>query len=314
MAPATRMRRTVRWLAGAGMLALPACAAVKTEPPERFPLPPSLASRATPANPGVPLVVPAAAQVRPGDEKPAPQKAAFAGPAVPAASTQGKPLPIDLPTALTLDERQPARHPDRGRASCGPPPLSFDRAKVLWLPNLALGVDYFRHDGQIQDVVGNVFNTSKSSFLLGAGPTAVFSVGDACYAPLAARQIVRARQADVQAVRNDTTLQVAEAYFTVQQARGEVAGSIDALRRAEELVKLTEKVAPDLAPTVEVNRAKTEAARRRQAVEAAYERWQVASADLDPPPAARTRHAGRTGRGACARRRADRPGGYARTT
>ena len=148
------------------------------------------------------------------------------------------------------------------------------------MPNIGLGVDYFRHDGQIQDVAGTVFNTNKSSFLLGAGPTAVFSVGDALYAPLAARQIVRARQADAQATRNDLTLQVAEAYFTVQQARGEVAGTIDALRRADELVKLTEKVAPDLAPTVEVNRAKTEAARRRLAVEAAYERWQVASADL----------------------------------
>jgi len=115
---------------------------------------------------------------------------------------------------------------------------------------------------------------------VGAGPSAVFSVGDACYAPLAARQVLRAREADVQASRNDVMLQVAEAYFTVQQARGELAGSLDALRRADQLVKLTEKVAPELTPTVEVNRAKTEAARRRLAVESAHERWQIASADL----------------------------------
>jgi outer membrane protein TolC len=108
----------------------------------------------------------------------------------------------------------------------------------------------------------------------------VFSIGDALFAPLAAKQTVRARQADVQAAQNDTSLQVAEAYFTVQEARGEVAGSIDTLRRAKELVKLTEKVTPDYAPTVEVNRAKVEAARQRQAVESAYERWQVASAEL----------------------------------
>jgi outer membrane protein TolC len=155
-----------------------------------------------------------------------------------------------------------------------------DRAKVLWLPNIGLGVDYFRHDGQIQDVAGRVFNTNKSSFLVGGGPTALFNLGDAFYAPLAAKQVVRARQADVQTARNDTTFQVAETYFNVQQARGEVAGSIEALRRADELVKLTENVAPDVVPTAEINRAKTEAARRRQAVEGAYERWQVASADL----------------------------------
>jgi outer membrane protein TolC len=70
------------------------------------------------------------------------------------------------------------------------------------------------------------------------------------------------------------------AYFNVQQARGEVAGAAEALRRAEDLVARTEKLAPDFAPTVEINRARTEAARRRQGVESAYERWQVASADL----------------------------------
>ncbi len=200
-------------------------------------------------------------------------------PTVPAAETQGKPLPIDLPTALTLSDANPLDIQiagERLRAATA----QSDRAKVLWLPNIGLGVDYFRQDGQIQDVAGRVFNTSKSSFLVGAGPTAVFSLGDAFFAPLAAKQIVRARQADLQTTRNDITLQVAEAYFNVQQARGEVAGSIDALRRADELVKLTEKVAPDIAPAVEVNRAKTEASRRRQAVETAYERWQVASADL----------------------------------
>jgi outer membrane protein TolC len=208
-----------------------------------------------------------------------PEKKEVALPSAPAAETQGLPLPIDLPTALRLSNANPLDiliADERVKAA----DARYRRAKVLWLPNVGLGADYFRHDGQIQDVAGRVFTTSKSAFLVGAGPTAVFSPGDAIYSPLAARQILRARQADAQAVRNDIMFQVAEAYFTVQQARGEVAGSIDAFRRADELVKLTEKLAPDLAPTVEVNRAKAEAARRRQSVETAYERWQVAGADL----------------------------------
>ncbi|HYH67572.1 MAG TPA: TolC family protein [Urbifossiella sp.] len=133
---------------------------------------------------------------------------------------------------------------------------------------------------RIQDIVGNVFTTSRSSLLLGAGPQAVVSTADAVFSPLAARQVVRAAEADARAARNDTTLAVAVAYFNVQQARGEVAGAADALRRAEDLVARTEKLAPDLAAGLEVNRAKAEAARRRQAVEMAYERWQVSSADL----------------------------------
>ncbi|GIW84376.1 MAG: membrane protein [Gemmataceae bacterium] len=154
------------------------------------------------------------------------------------------------------------------------------RAQVLWLPSINLGVDYFRHDGQIQDVIGHVFTTSRSSLLLGAGPQATVSLTDAVYAPLAARQVERVAQADAQATRNDTTLAVALAYFQVQQARGEVAGALDTWRRAEELAKRTQKLAPDLAPELEVHRAKAEAARLRQVVESAYERWQTASAEL----------------------------------
>lgn len=198
---------------------------------------------------------------------------------MPPAGKQGTPLPITLPAALALTGSNPVDiqiADERVRLASA----QLDKANVLWLPNLNFGVDYFRHDGQIQDIVGNVFTTSRSSFLLGAGPQAVVSVSDALYAPLAAKQVVRTALADAQAVRNDTTFAVAVAYFNVQQARGEVAGAVESLRRAEDLVARTEKLAPDLAPEVEINRAKTEAARRRQAVETAYERWQVASADL----------------------------------
>lgn len=255
---ANRLRRAVWGLAATAVPLLPACATFDATTPR-----PGAAA----ANPVV--VLAGGPVAKPGAVLPP----------VPPAATQGKPLPIDLPTALALTSANPLDVQiagERLQAAAA----ALDRAKVMWLPNVGAGVDYYRHDGQIQDIAGDVFTTSRSSLLVGAGPTVVLPLGEAFYAPLAARQVLRARQADVQAVRNDTTLAVAEAYFTVQQSRGEVAGALDALRRAEELVKLTEKVAPDLAPTVEVSRAKAEVARRRQAVEAAYERWQVAGADL----------------------------------
>ncbi len=192
------------------------------------------------------------------------KRASTSLPPVPPADKQGTPLPITLSAALALTGANPVDiqiADERVRAAAA----QLDRANVLWLPNLNFGVDYFRHDGQIQHIVGDVFTSSKSSFLLGAGPQAVVSVSDAVYAPLAAKQVVRTARADAQAVHNDTTLAVAVAYFNVQQARGEVAGAVESLRRAEDLVARTEKLAPDLAPEVEINRAKTEAARRRQA-------------------------------------------------
>lgn len=210
--------------------------------------------------------------------------AAVSPPAVPlppdaAGVPDARPLPIDLPTALRLAGVSPldiAVAAERLKVAAA----QYDRASLLWLPNLAAGVDYYRHDGQIQDILGTVFPTNRSSILVGGGPALTLPVGDAVYAPLAARQVVRARQADVRAARNDSTLAVAEAYFGVQQARGEVAGAADAVRRADDLVRRTEQLAPGLVPAVEVSRARAEAARRRQGVEVAYERWQVASADL----------------------------------
>jgi outer membrane protein TolC len=159
----------------------------------------------------------------------------------------------------------------------------LDRAQVLWLPTVYLGADYYRHDGQIQDVGGNVFGTSKSSLQLGAAPFAVFAITDAIFAPLAERQVVRAREAGLQVARNDSLLAVAEAYFNVQQARGELAGALDAMRRAEEVVRRTEKLAAGgegILAEVDVVRARTEFDRRDQALDTARERWRVASADL----------------------------------
>lgn len=261
-----RMGRVVRLLVSAGAFTVTACAAVDgpvtIEPPRVT----TVGKQPTPP----PAVVQAKAEL-PADKP--------ALPAIPPAADQGKPLPIDLPTALALSGSRPLDvrlAAERVRAAAA----AFDRARVLWLPDLSVGVEYYRHDGQIQDIRGTVFTTSRSFLFLGAGPTVVLPVGDAVYAPLVARQVVRAREADARAVRNDVTLQAAEAYFAVQQARGEVAGALDALRRAGELVARADKLAPALTPTVEVNRAKAEAARRRQAVELAYERWQVASADL----------------------------------
>jgi outer membrane protein TolC len=159
----------------------------------------------------------------------------------------------------------------------------MERAQVLWLPTVYLGVDYFRHEGQIQDTAGNVTGNSHGSFLLGAAPFAVFAITDAIFAPLAERQNVRAREAGLQIARNDSLLVVAEAYFNVQQARGELAGTVDASRRAEEVVRRTEKLAAGgegILADVDVVRARTEFDRRDQALDTARERWRVASADL----------------------------------
>jgi outer membrane protein TolC len=198
---------------------------------------------------------------------------------VAAVAEADRPLPITLPTALALAQVQPfdvqiaAERLQQALAQ-------EQGARSLWLPSLSAGVAYNRHDGQLQDVVGNILSTSKQSLFAGGGPTATFAFADAIYAPLAARQIVDVRRQGVQTATNDVMVAVTDAYFTVQQARGEWAAAQDAAGRAEELVRRAEKLAPGLVLPVEASRARAELSRRRQAVFTAQERWRVASAQL----------------------------------
>jgi outer membrane protein TolC len=219
------------------------------------------------------LAVPVAAQeILPKASPPV----AFQAPP-PAAGVQV--LPINLPTALQLANAQ-AIDVAVASARIRVAAAQLDAARALWLPTIFNGASYFRHDGRIQDVTGNLFDTAKSSFMLGSGPYAVFAVSDALFAPLARRQVVAARDAELQTARNDSMLATAEAYFNVQQARGELAGALDTARRAEKVAERAAHLTEGLTAPVEAARVRTEYARRRQAVQTAYERWRVASAEL----------------------------------
>lgn len=192
-------------------------------------------------------------------------------------------LPINLASALQLSNVRPIDvevAAERVRTAAA----ALGLARAAWLPTMTIGGDYNRHDGPIQDSPGEVFPTNRSSAMFGVGTgigaASTLSLTDAIFGPLAARQTLRAREADVQTAVNDSMLAVTDAYFSVEQARGELAGSIDVTQRAEELLQRVRKLAPGIVPALEVTRAETEVARRQEAELLAQERWQVASADL----------------------------------
>jgi outer membrane protein TolC len=190
-----------------------------------------------------------------------------------------KPLPINLPTALKLTN---ARAWDISIAaeSLRAASAALLASKVLWIPTVVAGVDYQHHDGPLQSNDGSVANSGRSSFAVGFAPEIVFATTDAIFEPLVARQVESARRQQLQATTNDTTLSVAQAYFDVQEARGDLAGVRDTLRRTNLMLERIEKLAPDLVPRVEVSRARAQLAHLEQNEESARERWNVASAAL----------------------------------
>jgi outer membrane protein TolC len=155
------------------------------------------------------------------------------------------------------------------------------QAKVLWVPTLNAGVDYYRHDGVQQNLfTGALFQKGVQKLFVGGGPSLNVGVTDAVYEPLAARRVVAAREANVQTARNDVLLQVSQAYFTLQDARGRLVGVDATIERARRLVNFTIGLAPALIAPLEINRSKAELQSLLQSREIALRDWQVASAAL----------------------------------
>jgi outer membrane protein TolC len=104
-------------------------------------------------------------------------------------------------------------------------------AEVLWLPSLRAGANYNKHEGRIQDVVGDMIETSRTSVYTGLGAQAVgagspavpgllvdLHVRDALFQPQIATQTLGARRQESRAVTNDLLLETAVAYIDLLEA------------------------------------------------------------------------------------------------
>lgn len=168
---ANRFVRPSHWLFAACTFVLPACTAIEKRSASDWTVlpvfsPVLVAKRPTP----VPFAAATRVVSQPAGESRlvSAESVAPVAPTVPSAASQESTHPITLSTALALSNASPLDVQiagERVRLASA----QLDRARVQWLPNVNLGVDYFRHDGQIQDIVGNVFPTSRSSILLGGG-------------------------------------------------------------------------------------------------------------------------------------------------
>ncbi len=150
----------------------------------------------------------------------------------------------------------------------------------MWIPSLIGGAAYAHHDGPIQANDGSVTDNTRSSLFAGVAPLAYYNVTDAIFAPLAKRQDALAQRAGVQTVTNDTLTAVAVAYFDAQEARADLASIEEISRLMAALVRKTEKLAPELAPEVELARVRALQKNIEQARITARMQWRIVSAEL----------------------------------
>lgn len=170
----------------------------------------------------------------------------------------------------------------------------WQRADALWLPSIRVGINYNKHEGRIQDVVGSNIETSRGALYAGLGANAVgagspaipgiyanFHLADAVFQPRIAAHITDARQANADATVNDYLLQAAQAYLELLRAEQERAIAAEIRDLAGNLAKLTESYAQTgEGLAADFDRASTELAIRRNDVLRAEEAVRVASSRL----------------------------------
>ena len=170
----------------------------------------------------------------------------------------------------------------------------WDRADALWLPSLRAGLNYNKHEGRIQDVLGSNVETSRGAFYSGLGANAVgagspsvpgvyanFHLSDAVFQPRIASEVAAAREANAEAVTNDFLLQAAQAYLELLRATQDLAIAREIRDLAARLESVTEsysRTGQGLAS--DHDRAATELALRTNDAVRAEEAVQVASARL----------------------------------
>jgi outer membrane protein TolC len=199
--------------------------------------------------------------------------------AEPSPAQSDQPLPINLATALRLSNARPLVIA-AAQARIQIAAADVERARVLWVPDANVGSAYIVHTGEGQQLTGAPIYDQTQFMYAGGSLLLRVATTDAIFEPLAAKQELRARQIGLQTAQNEALLATAEAYFTVQQARGTYGAMMDAAKKGAEVVRHVEHLSKGLTPRDEIYRAKTLLAELQQAVASAQQEWRVASATL----------------------------------
>ncbi|MDG2185572.1 MAG: TolC family protein [Mariniblastus sp.] len=129
-------------------------------------------------------------------------------------------------------------------------------ARAERLPSLNFGMGYNNHVGQIQSTEGPVVDVKRNSLFFGGGaglanspltggaggPPRLFvdySLAEAIFKPLAARQRVTATRANRSRVLNDTLLQASLAYYELVRAQSKLAIAENNHLEAIDVLRLT---------------------------------------------------------------------------
>lgn len=258
-------RRLARW----GWLGLPflglACQQVPVHQQQRLPTRPAIqqASAQLPATPT--------------EEKPTVRMTEFT-----AMPTGPQPLPISLDAVLRLAEEQNPQI-STARAKVATAFMEKQLAQARWIPDVYVGVAYYRHQGGIQLQEGPLITSNTGAFFPSAQINADFNPRDVAFRQLNAARRLLQEQGELSRISNEQLLGASTTYIDLLAAHAALAVSQSLDKPLSELlakVKESYKALPRIELEIQVAQIESEIRTQRQTQQKLQSAIESASAKL----------------------------------
>jgi outer membrane protein TolC len=200
--------------------------------------------------------------------------------AAPAALAAADPAYIDLRTAMRLAGAN-NEEIEVARLRHAEAVVESKQAWQRFWPALTIGVAYRGHEGNLQDVVGDVIETRKQQYSLGPGISVDWSPGDIYYSALAAQQRAVAAEYLAEKARRDVVQEAVDRYYELLAAEANVAVVEDDLRLTQDYSRqIGGAVSAGTAIRADLLRVQTQVSRLKLNIRQSQETRDVAAAAL----------------------------------
>lgn len=156
-----------------------------------------------------------------------------------------------------------------------------EAARMQWFPYVTPGIQFRRHEGNIQAVDGQIIDADKQSLTLGAAVTLQLEAGETYYKNLVSRKLAHAAEFGIEVQRHESIWQAVSAYLEIVRARAAVGVAGEAVKVAADYAgQVKQAVDVGIAFKGDAFRAMAQVERNRLTQCQAREQQRIASARL----------------------------------
>ncbi len=155
------------------------------------------------------------------------------------------------------------------------------QALAQFFPYLAPGIGYKRHEGNIQNVEGDILDVDKQSLAFGASVAAQLDLGDSIYKTMVAARLVQAAEFAAESQRQESVFQAVSAFLELGRAGAATKVALEAVNIADDYAnQVKQAVGAGLGFKGDQFRSKAQAEKNRLLLRQAQEQRRIAAARL----------------------------------